>query len=160
LLGVWDTVGSLGVPDDLVLLDQILDEPSNYRFHNTELGAAIRHGRHALAMDEQRASFAPTLWTDGRRPLDGSLKQLWFAGTHEDVGGGYQESGLSDDALQWMINEARALGLRVNPALASKLSPDPRGVLHESVSGVWKHLRTLPRATPLVAAKKRRPCAG
>jgi hypothetical protein len=153
LLGVWDTVGSLGVPDDLVLLDQILDEPSNYRFHNTELGAAIRHGRHALAMDEQRASFAPTLWTDGRRPLDGSLKQLWFAGTHEDVGGGYPECGLSDDALQWMINEARALGLRVNPALASKLSPDPRGVLHESVSGVWKHLRTLPRATPLVAAK-------
>jgi hypothetical protein len=51
-----------------------------------------------------------------------------------------------------MIDEATALGLRVNPALASQLSPDPRGVLHESATGVWKHLRTLPRATPLVAA--------
>ncbi|WP_291985898.1 DUF2235 domain-containing protein [Candidatus Accumulibacter sp. ACC007] len=153
MIGVWDTVGSLGIPDDLVLFDQILDDPSNYRFHDTQLGPAVRHGRHALAMDEQRASFSPTLWTDAQRSVDGSVKQLWFVGTHEDVGGGYQDCGLSDGTLQWMVDEAKALGLRVNPALACQLSPDPRGVLHESPGGVWKHLRTLPRATPLVAAK-------
>lgn len=152
LIGVWDTVGSLGVPDDLILFDQILDDPHNYRFHDTQLSTAVRHGRHAVAMDEQRASFAPTLWTGGTRPADGSLKQLWFAGTHSDVGGGHAECGLSDDALQWMSKEAVALGLRVNPALAKQLAPEPRGVLHDSATGVWKHLRTLPRPTPLVAA--------
>ena len=52
LIGVWDTVGSLGVPDDLVLLDQLLDQPRKYRFHDTELSARVRHGRHALAIDE------------------------------------------------------------------------------------------------------------
>jgi hypothetical protein len=152
LIGVWDTVGSLGVPDDLVLLDQLLDNPRNYRFHDTELSTLVRHGRHALAMDEQRASFAPTLWTGSQRPADGSLLQLWFAGTHSDVGGGYAECGLSDGALKWMIDEATALGLRVNPLLASQLAPDPRGLLHDSATGIWKHLRTLPRATPCVAA--------
>lgn len=153
LIGVWDTVGALGVPDDLLVLDQLLDDPRDYRFHDTELSATVRHARHALAMDERRASFAPTLWTGGKRPVEGSLKQIWFAGTHGDVGGGYAECGLSDEALQWMINEAVALGLRVNPALAGQLAPDPRGLLHDSATGVWKHLRTLPRATPLVAAK-------
>lgn len=154
LIGVWDTVGSLGVPDDLLLLDQLLDNPGDYRFHDTDLGVAVRHARHAVAMDEQRASFAPTLWTGGERPADGSFKQLWFAGTHGDVGGGYTEYGLSDGALKWMIDEATALGLHVAPALASQLLPDPRGPIHDSLTGVWKHLRTLPRATPLVAADR------
>ncbi len=153
LIGVWDTVGSLGVPDDMLLLDQLLDDPRNYRFHDTELNAAVRHGRHALAMDERRASFAPTLWT-GQRPADGSLQQLWFAGTHSDVGGGYAECGLSDGSLQWMVDAATALGLRVKPALVGQLAPDPRGTLHDSTTGVWQHLRTLPRATPLVVASK------
>jgi hypothetical protein len=152
LIGVWDTVGALGVPDDLLVLDQLLDDPQRYRFHDTELSAAVRHGRQALASDEKRASFAPTLWTDGPRPADGSLKQLWFAGTHSDVGGGYVECGLSDGALQWMIDEATTLGLRTASALASQLAPDARGVLHDSTTGVWSHLRTLPRATPLFAA--------
>ena len=151
LIGVWDTVGSLGVPDDLVLLDQLLDQPRKYRFHDTELSARVRHGRHALAIDERRASFAPTLWTGGPRPADGSLQQIWFPGTHSDVGGGYAECGLSDGALKWMIDEASALGLRVNQALARQLAPDPRGLLHDSATGVWKHLRTLPRAVPLLA---------
>lgn len=154
LIGVWDTVGALGVPDDLVLLDQLLDDPSRYRFHDTELSPAVRHGRHAVAMDERRASFAPTLWTAGQRPAGSSLQQLWFAGTHSDVGGGHPECGLSDGALQWMVDEATALGLRIDPALASQLAPSSRGVLHASTTGVWQLLRTLPRATPLVAADK------
>lgn len=123
LIGIGNTVGALGVPDDLVLLDQLLDDPGNYRFHDTDLSLLVRHGRHALAMDEQRASFAPTLWTDGRRLADGSLQQLWFVGTHSDVGGGYAECGLSDGPLQWMIDEAAALGLRVKPALLRQLEP-------------------------------------
>ncbi|MCM8594555.1 DUF2235 domain-containing protein [Accumulibacter sp.] len=149
-IGVWDTVGALGVPDDLVLLDQLLDDPRNYRFHDTELNPLISHGRHALAIDEKRASFAPTLWTGDSRPPGTSVVQLWFAGTHEDVGGGHVECALSDCALKWMLDEAVALGLRIDPLLADQLAPDPRGVLHDSATGIWKHLRTLPRAVPAI----------
>ncbi|HNC52124.1 MAG TPA: DUF2235 domain-containing protein [Accumulibacter sp.] len=154
LIGVWDTVGALGVPDELVGLDQMLDDPRRYRFHDTELSPGVRHARHAVAMDERRASFAPTLWTGEQRPPESSLQQLWFAGTHSDVGGGYPECGLSDGTLQWMVDEATALGLRIDPALASQLAPDSRGVLHDSTTGVWRLLRTLPRAAPPVAAGK------
>lgn len=151
MIGVWDTVGALGVPDDLVLLDQLLDDPRNFRFHDTDLSPAVRHARHAVAMDEMRASFSPTLWTGtGERPPDSSFRQLWFAGTHGDVGGGHAECGLSDVALRWMVDEAVAVGLRVNPELVAQIAPKPRGVLHHSATGVWELLRTLPRATPRV----------
>ena len=151
MIGVWDTVGALGVPDDLILLDQVLDDPRNYRFHDTKLSPIVRHARHAVGMDEMRASFAPTLWdTDSPRPDDGSFKQQWFAGVHSDVGGGYVESGLSDCTLKWMVDEAVAVGLQVNPALLAQIQPNPRGVLHDSATGIWEHLRTLPRATPLI----------
>lgn len=152
LIGVWDTVGALGVPDDMVLLDQLLDDPRQYRFHDTELSPSVRHARHAMAMDEMRASFAPTLWTDVQPPADGSVRQLWFAGTHSDVGGGHVQCGLSDGALQWMVDEAVAVGLRVNPVLLTQIRPDPQGVLHDSATGIWEHLRTLPRAVPAVIA--------
>ncbi len=62
LIGVWDTVGALGIPDDLALLG-LLDNPERYRFHDTALSPKVAHARHALAIDERRASFAPTEWT-------------------------------------------------------------------------------------------------
>jgi len=151
LIGVWDTVGALGVPDDMVLFDQLIDDPRKYRFHDTDLSPSVRHARHAVAMDEMRASFAPTLWTNVQ-PLDGSVQQLWFAGTHCDVGGGHAQCGLSDGALQWMVDEAVSIGLRVNPSLVTQIRPDSRGILHDSATGIWEHLRTQPRATPEVAA--------
>lgn len=152
MIGVWDTVGALGVPDDMVLLDQLIDDPRKYRFHDTDLSPSVRHGRHAVAMDELRASFAPTLWTNVQPPPDGSVEQIWFAGTHCDVGGGHAHCGLSDGALQWMVDEAVSVGLRVNPALVTQIQPDPRGILHDSATGIWEHLRTQPRATPEVSA--------
>lgn len=152
MIGVWDTVGALGVPDDMVLLDQLIDDPRKYRFHDTDLSPSVRHARHAVAMDEMRASFAPTLWTGVQPPLDGSVKQLWFAGTHCDVGGGHAHCGLSDGALQWMVDEAVLVGLRVNPSLITQIQPDPRGILHDSATGVWELLRTQPRAAPEVTA--------
>jgi hypothetical protein len=144
MVGVWDTVGALGVPDDLVLLDQLFDDARNYRFHDTRLSPSVRHARHAVAMDEMRASFAPTLWSElGDRPAGSSFKQQWFAGVHCDVGGGYADAGLSDGALKWMVDEAMAVGLKVNPALLAQVQPNPRGVLHDSATGVWELLRTL-----------------
>lgn len=144
-LGAWDTVGALGIPDDLAILN-LIDDPRRYAFHDTALNARVHNARHAVALDERRLSFAPTLWTGiEHRP---SVKQLWFPGVHCDVGGGYPETGLSDGALQWMMEEARALGLGLRDEMAAQLRPDPRGVLHDSRNGLFKLLRAQPRSFP------------
>jgi len=152
-IGVWDTVGARGVPDDMVGLDLLLDDPNRYSFHDTRLSPRVHHAYHAVALDEPRASFAPTLWTMSEpRAADTSFCQLWFPGCHGDVGGGYGHCGLSDGALQWMAEQAAAQGLRLVPDLLPQLQPDPRSVLHDSVQGIWKVLRTLPRAIPQLGA--------
>ncbi|MFN7101938.1 MAG: DUF2235 domain-containing protein [Pseudorhizobium sp.] len=149
-IGVWDTVGALGIPDDMALLN-LLDNPDKHRFHDTALGPAVRNARHAVALDEFRQSFLPTLW-EKPEGWNGTLKQVWFPGAHGDVGGGYGRTGLSDGALYWMMQEAEALGLAFNPGAISQLNPDPRGMLHNSVDGVFKALKTRPRAAPLVSS--------
>ncbi|MDD5330280.1 MAG: DUF2235 domain-containing protein [Sulfuricella sp.] len=146
-LGVWDTVGALGIPDDLGVLD-LLDFPSRYRFHHTELGKNVLNARHAVALDEKRASFTPTLWT--AQEGCSSVKQTWFPGVHCDVGGGYAQKGLADGALRWMMDEAAALGLALWPAMIDQLRPDFRDVLHDSAAGVFKLFRTQPRSVPLL----------
>jgi uncharacterized protein (DUF2235 family) len=150
-IGVWDTVGALGIPDDLALLN-LLDRPENWRFHDTHLDPSVHHARQALAIDEQRASFAPTLWTDPgtRRPYpnDERVKQLWFPGVHCDVGGGYYECELSDVALKWMFDEAEDEGLGFRENLVAQLRPNPNALMHDSLSGVFRVLRTCPRNIP------------
>ncbi len=105
-LGVFDTVGALGVPGALGRRQQ---------FHDVALGDAVRTARQALAIDETRMKFEPCLWqasTDPDRPeVSGRIKQVWFEGAHSDVGGGYEEAGLADTALLWMAAEAQAQGL-------------------------------------------------
>jgi uncharacterized protein (DUF2235 family) len=150
-IGVWDTVGALGIPDDLALLN-LLDKPENWQFHDVTLGPSVRFARHATAIDEQRASFTPTLWVDPATGApyrnDNRVKQLWFPGVHCDVGGGYPECGLSDVALHWMIEEAAAQGLGFDANMVAQLGPDPRGVLHNSLHGIFRVLRTRPRNIP------------
>lgn len=146
-IGVWDTVGALGVPDDMALLN-LIDDPVKFEFHDTDLSAAVVHARHAVAMDERRQSFEPTLWID--TPPRQELKQVWFPGVHGDVGGGYWRCGLSDGALKWMVDEASALGLAFKPGGVQQIKSDPRDVLHDSRTGIFKALKTRPRAVPLV----------
>lgn len=150
-IGVWDTVGALGVPDDLALLN-LVDEPESWRFHDTSLAPTVSYARHAVAMDEWRASFTPTLWTDPDTgdpyPNSDRVKQLWFPGVHSDVGGGYFECGLSDVALKWMIDEAAAKGLGFRGGMVAQVRPDPRGVMHDSLRGIFQVLRTRPRSVP------------
>jgi uncharacterized protein (DUF2235 family) len=147
-LGVWDTVGALGIPDDLALLN-LLDR-SKHEFHDTALGPAVQNARHAVALDERRQSFTPTLWTNlADRP---TAKQIWFPGVHCDVGGGYSRTGLSDAALLWMIEEAEACRLAFRPNVKVKIAPDPQEALHDSDTGVFEALRSLPRSAPNVEA--------
>ncbi|PWT80598.1 MAG: DUF2235 domain-containing protein [Acidobacteria bacterium] len=146
-LGVWDTVGALGIPSDMALL-KLLDNIRPHQFQNTELSKSVLHARHAVAMDEQRESFTPTLWTNVEEHPD--VKQVWFIGTHGDVGGGYVQSGLSDIVLKWMMDEATGQGLAFRAGIENQLAPDPRAILHDSCTGVFAALRTLPRSVPCI----------
>lgn len=141
-VGVWDTVGALGIPDDMAILN-LFDDRNRYTFHDTSLHESVQTARHALAMDERRASFQPTLWTELKPGQD--AKQLWFPGVHSDVGGGYRENGLADGALQWMIDEAELCGLKFNQA-RNQVKPNYHDMMHESCDGVFSLLPTQPRS--------------
>ncbi|MGY3916616.1 DUF2235 domain-containing protein [Aeromonas australiensis] len=143
-IGVWDTVGALGIPDDKGLLN-LLDRPDRYRFHDLKLGLHIQTARHAVAIDEKRGSFTPTLWeSDPGR----DIVQRWFVGVHSDVGGGYKERGLSDITLAWMMEEAALCGLAFREGVDAQLRPDPVGLLHDSHIGLMKLLLSSPRSLP------------
>ena len=150
-IGVWDTVGALGIPDDMALLN-LIDDPRRYEFHDTALSENVGHARHAVALDEKRQSFTPTLWDD--LPPHQDLKQVWFPGVHSDVGGGYSRSGLSDGALKWMMDEASAQGLAFRGNAAAQVRPDERDVLHDSWTGVFKPLKSRPRQAPNFAGPR------
>lgn len=134
-VGVWDTVGALGIPFSVLGLLDRKDE-----FYDTKLGSNFRIARHALAIDELREDFEPTIWLP-RDNLD--LKQVWFLGVHSDVGGSYEPgddgSLLSDIPLAWMVQEAHAAGLAVEPHLAQSLRSDFRATLHRSRRHIYRY---------------------
>ncbi len=117
LIGVWDTVGAVGVPAFHI---QGISR-STLGFLHTGLRLPIQHGFHAIAIDEHRPAFSPTLWTT-RRPSDPaavvaaprsltSVEQRWFVGAHANVGGGCQSDLLAQLPLRWMANKAALHGL-------------------------------------------------
>ncbi len=134
MIGVWDTVGALGIP--LRGLRSLTRK--KHQFHDTELSGIVRRACHALAIDEHRGPFAPTLWSPASKPGQ-TIEQVWFCGAHSDVGGGYAETGLSDAALEWMLAQAKAAGLAQDLATiaALPLQADPRGMLHDSKKGLY-----------------------
>src|SRR6478609_2757905 len=139
-LGVWDTVGALGIPEDMALLN-LLDKLQDHSFHDTMLGTHIQVARHAVALEEMRATFQPTLWSV---QAGQDAKQVWFPGVHSDVGGGYRETGLSDGALAWMVEEARRQGLAFNDRIVEQIKPSYLDVLHDSCDGPFLLLPTQP----------------
>jgi uncharacterized protein (DUF2235 family) len=143
MIGVWDTVGSLGIPlRGLRWLTR-----REHQFHDTELSGSVEIACHALAIDERRAPFAPTLWDYKPKPGQ-QVEQVWFCGAHSDVGGGYAETGLSDIALEWMIGKARAAGLAFDETAiaAYPLKPDPLGQIHNSKTGLYRLTAGIDRA--------------
>ena len=129
-VGVWDTVGALGIP---VPFWGNLGE-KEFLFHDTEPSKIIQHARHAVSIDENREDFEPTLWS--RKP-GSDIMQVWFAGVHSDVGGGYDELGLSYCAAQWMIKEAAKFGLEFESHLVDVLAPDPGDRQHNERKGIY-----------------------
>lgn len=164
-IGAWDTVASVIVPrPDRLLLDlQML------RFTRTNPGVEIF--RQAISIDERRRMFRLHSWTEPQtfksnpfnnknwKPQD--IRQVWFAGVHADIGGGYPEaeSGLSKFPLLWMINQARRAGLKMSTAMINHLvlgrprkdsnrvyvAPDPKAPLHRSLTWKWWPLEVIPK---------------
>jgi uncharacterized protein (DUF2235 family) len=117
-IGVFDTVGSLGIPGSVGRLFA-----RKYQFHDTNLSGYVDFARHAVAIDENRPEFQPTLWTGVPVPIAGSttsIEQRWFVGAHSDVGGGGPRSRarapLSALAREWMADEAENAGLDLRAA--------------------------------------------
>jgi len=127
-VGVWDTVGAMGIPISFLGLFDDKDE-----FYDTKLGKNVRIARHAMAIDEYRSDFEPTIW----KPRDNmDLKQVWFAGAHTNIGGSSKPdkdgSLLSDNALHWMILEAQKAGLVIESHLKKDLKKNPFATLYNS----------------------------
>jgi uncharacterized protein (DUF2235 family) len=117
VVGVWDTVGSVGLAAGNV---PGISRPT-FDYLQTGLRIHILNGYHALAIDEHRNDFAPTIW-DVRRPKNqnaviaqprqlSSVEQRWFVGAHANVGGGYQTDLLAQSPLRWMMKKAESQGL-------------------------------------------------
>ncbi len=140
LLGVFDTVGALGVPG-----------PSRRksRFHDVSLSPIVHRARQALAIDERRITFAPCLWSVPEDDPPGRVSQVWFPGTHGDVGGGGARCGLSDLALLWMADELRDAGVTIDEhRLARQLSPRERLVLDQDPPWPFRALNGVKRLVP------------
>jgi len=150
-VGVWDTVGALGIPVDPFGIDD-----AKYGFLDTNLHPDVLNAFHAVSVDERRREFPATLWTPpfstGRK-----VEQVWFSGVHCDVGGGYSETGLSDITLSWMLKKAlccdstNSLEL-INSMASPYLSVEAKHALdtvHESWSLLWGFPRR--RAVPETA---------
>jgi T6SS, Phospholipase effector Tle1-like, catalytic domain len=116
-LGVWDTVDAVGLPfHSADILNATLYQ---FKFVDHDLSAIVDRACHALSIDDARQSFAPLVWNEG--PDEKRITQVWFAGVHSNVGGGYPKQGMSIVALDWMLAEAARPGedgrhgLRLNP---------------------------------------------
>ena len=150
-VGVWDTVGALGIP--IPFLGSLGE--SDYVFHDTEPSRIIQHARHAVSIDENRKHFDPTLWS---RKEEVDIQQVWFAGVHSDIGGGYVETGLSHCAMEWMIQEAKILQFEFEDHLHDTIHPDHTDVQHDERKGFYllDHKMTRNVSEPLHISVKNR----
>jgi uncharacterized protein (DUF2235 family) len=166
-LGVWDTVSSVLIPrPDRWLLD--IDQQ---RLRYTRTNPSVEIFRQAIAIDEKRRMFQINRWAEPQNydpnpfnPKDNKpqdIKQVWFAGNHSDVGGGYPEekSGIAKFSLKWMIQEAQKAGLRINTAQFNHLvlgkprqggkntytPPEATAPVHNSMTWGWLWMEYLPR---------------
>jgi uncharacterized protein (DUF2235 family) len=151
-IGVWDTVGALGIPVDFPGWREMSHVFTGWEriwgFHDTTLSSQVTNAIHALSIDEQRAAFKPTLWTrSDNAPADQNVQQVWFSGVHSEVGGGTDHNALSDITLRWMAEQARLAGLMFEAGQPGAgwadlsipcAAPDYAGELHDSRHGFFK----------------------
>ena len=153
-MGVWDTVDAYGMP-----VDELKTGIDRYVWPMTladrRLSDHIDRVCHALSLDDERPTFRPVLWTDPTTDPE-RLSQVWFAGVHADVGGGYPDDSLSYVTLQWMMNEAQRSGLRLYPrdVAACAARVNAHGPQHDSRAGLAGYYRYGPRNVDRLASDR------
>ena len=141
-VGVWDTVGALGIP--VKGLKWIARR--KFKFYNPRLGPHIKNAYHAIAIDERRGPFEPTLWETQNVVPGQVVQQVWFPGVHSNIGGGYVDRGLSDRTLLWMAIKAYESGLGLDGAyIARRVDPNYHGEMRDSMSAFYKALTPIIR---------------
>ncbi len=144
-IGVWDTVDAVGLPIDW--LAQLLNAVVyRYKFPNYSLGSNVQQACHALAIDDERHTFHPRMW-DEHSERTNRIEQVWFAGAHSNVGGGYPSQGMSQVPLAWMMARAEAAGLQLM-ATDREMYQDHQSVfdkLYDSRAGLAVAYRYQPR---------------
>jgi uncharacterized protein (DUF2235 family) len=141
-IGVWDTVGALGIPVGIpwIPLSWLHFINQRFEFHDVKLSSYVDNAFQAVAIDERRPQFAPTLWEQQAHAIAAEqvMEQRWFAGVHTNIGGGYRDSGLSDITFLWMKNKAEACGLVFDERyIHGRFNPAALGELRDSKSGVF-----------------------
>ena len=157
-LGLWDTVAAYGLP-----IDEMTNGISQWiwplEIPSHTLSPRVKRACHALSLDDERTIFHPVLWNESEEtPLaktprltkDERVTQVWFAGVHANVGGGYPDDSLAQIPLYWIMEEARACGLTFKPAdpaavAETKAAQDKDGRLYDSRSGLSSYYRYGPR---------------
>lgn len=147
-IGCWDTVDALGLPFEE--LTQVLRRLFRLRFRNALLNPGVHHAVQALALDDERRTFHPRLWKSSGQADQAhgqTIKQVWFAGMHSDVGGGYAKDQLALTPLLWILNEAKTRGLKLNADLIERWQKEasPWGMMHDSRAGLSAYYRYHPR---------------
>ena len=132
-IGVWDTVGALGAPG---FLGQVFNK-NEYKYHDVGLNSHVENAFHALAIDERRKPFAPSMWKRDKG-FTGKLEQAWFAGVHSNVGGSCSPDGLANEALHWVVEKAETLGLEFDPVFLAKYRACFNSEMQDSMSTMYK----------------------
>jgi uncharacterized protein (DUF2235 family) len=159
-IGVFDTVGSLGIPAGF---GRFLTR-RRYEFHDTNLSGLVDVACHAVAVDEHRRQFRPTLWTDVPKPVPGhrtEVEQRWFVGAHGNIGGGGTSEPAEDNPLsllarEWIVGRAVAAGLVVDPPDTPLRGTEWNGPIHDFQKTVLGRLTRLwPWNEPLLRPVRR-----
>ncbi|MEM1198776.1 MAG: DUF2235 domain-containing protein [Pseudomonadota bacterium] len=151
-VGVWDTVDAYGLPvDEMTRAWDKIVWPLTAK--DRDLSGRVAHAAHALALDEQRESFEPMLWNEKKRDpsaepaIDERINQVWFAGVHANVGGGYPDDSLAHVSLNWMLDQCEQRGLKFDKAERDRWrqGEDLNGPLYDNRAGLGSFYRYAPR---------------
>ena len=168
-LGLWDTVAAYGLP-----VDEMTRGISRYlwpmELPDRQLHPLVRRACHALSLDDERTTFHPLLWDESAEPVvtgartTGSerISQVWFAGTHSNVGGGYPDDSLAHVSLTWILSEARRRGLTLKAAPGAdpdaftrvRSTQDKDGRIYDSRNGLAGYYRYGPRSVAALSNTK------
>ena len=119
-----------------------------FKFPDYELSPNVEKGCHALAIDDERLTFHPMMWDERREdPRSGHIEQVWFAGVHSNVGGGYPKQGMSLVTLDWMMHRAEEKGLVFVNSERERYRhlQNVHDKLYDSRSGLATYYRYAPR---------------